>query len=94
MLIKAGGAARRRRHILRSEEVDHQAALLGRMKMIRVMMRMMRMRKGRMEVKMRIKIGMRRSEEVDHQVALLRGMMMMRKMMRKRRKMMMMGTME
>ena len=29
MLIRAGGEARRRRQILRSEEVDHQAALLG-----------------------------------------------------------------
>ena len=38
MLIKAGGAARRSRQRLRSEEVDHQAALLG----VVVIMRMMR----------------------------------------------------
>ena len=42
MLIKAGGAARRSRQRLRSEEVDHQAALLG----VVVIMRMMRGMRG------------------------------------------------
>ena len=73
VLIKAGGVARRSRQILRSEEVDHQAALLGRMKMIRMMMRMMmrvRKRRGRMEIKMRIRIGMRRSIRVRIRVGL------------------------
>ena len=42
MLIKAGGAARRSRQRLRSEEVDHQAALLG----VVVFMRMMRGMRG------------------------------------------------
>ena len=40
MLIKAGGAARRSRQRLRSEEVDHQAALLGVVAIMRMMRRM------------------------------------------------------
>ena len=42
MLIKAGGAARRSRQRLRSEEVDHQAALLGVVVIMRMMRRMRR----------------------------------------------------
>ena len=67
-MIKAGGAARRRRQILRSEEVDHQAALLGRMKMIRMIR--VRKRRGMMEIMMRIRIGMRRSIRVKIRVGL------------------------
>ena len=47
MLIKAGGAARRSRQRLRSEEVDHQAALLG----VVVIMRMMRRMRGMMGIR-------------------------------------------
>ena len=47
VLIKAGGAARRSRQRLRSEEVDHQAALLG----VVVFMRMMRRMRGVMGIR-------------------------------------------
>ena len=60
MLIKAGGAARRSRQILRSEEVDHQAALLGVVMM--KTRRMMRGMRGVVAVVMKMMVKMRMME--------------------------------
>lgn len=60
MLSKAGGAARRSRGILRSKEVDHQAALLGVVMM--KTRRMMRGMRGVVAVVMKMMVKMRMME--------------------------------